>query len=61
MPHFVYYIGYCIPLTYFVIIVRGIFLKGLGLFDLWEQVIPLGLLAVIILAVSVSRFRKRVQ
>ena len=38
MPHFVYLLGYFIPLTYFVIIVRGIILKGLGLFDLWDQV-----------------------
>ena len=61
MPHFVYSIGYFIPLTYFVIIVRGIILKGLGLFDLWDQVIPLVILAVVILSLSIARFHKRLS
>ncbi len=61
MPHIVYYISYCIPLTYFVVIVRGIFLKGLGLFDLWDQIIPLVIFAVIILTLSITRFRKRIS
>lgn len=61
MPHMVYLMSYFIPLTYFVIIVRGIVLKGLGLFDLWEQVIPLAILAVVILTLSVLRFRKRLS
>ncbi len=61
MPHFVFYISYFIPLTYFVIIVRGIILKGLGLFDLWDQVIPLFLLAVLIMILSIRRFHKRLS
>ena len=61
MPHFVFYLSHLIPLTYYVIIVRGIVLKGLGLFDLWNQVIPLALLAVFILSHSVLRFRKRLN
>jgi ABC-2 type transport system permease protein len=61
MPHIVYFIGYFIPLTYFVVIVRGIFLKGLGLFDLWDQVLPLLFLAIFILGLSVSRFHKRLE
>lgn len=61
MPHFVYLLGYFIPLTYFVIIVRGIILKGLGLFDLLDQVIPLLILSVLILWMSIRRFHKRVS
>ncbi|MBI3617789.1 MAG: ABC transporter permease [Candidatus Omnitrophica bacterium] len=61
MPHFVYLLGYFIPLTYFVIIVRGIILKGLGLFDLWDQVIPLALLSILILGMSIRRFHKRLS
>lgn len=61
MPHFVYFLGYFIPLTYFVIIVRGIILKGLGLFDLWDQVIPLALLSILILGLSIRRFHKRLN
>lgn len=59
MPPLVYYIGNLIPLTYFVKIIRGVTLKGIGLFDLWDQVIPLVLMAVAILWFSISRFQKR--
>ena len=61
MPKIVYYLGYFIPLTYFVKIVRGIILKGLGLFDLWDQVLPLALMAVLVLWFSVMKFRKRLS
>ncbi len=61
MPHFVYYLGYGIPLTYFLKIVRGIILKGLGLEDLWDQVLPLTAMAVMIVGFSILRFRKRLS
>ncbi len=61
MPTFVYYIGNLIPLTYFVKIIRGVTLKGVGLFDLWDQVIPLMIMAVVILWFSISRFQKRLN
>lgn len=61
MPPLVYYIGNLIPLTYFVKIIRGVTLKGVGLFDLWDQVIPLVLMAVAILWFSISRFQKRLR
>jgi len=59
MPLPIFYLGYLIPLTYFVKIVRGVVLKGLGLFDLWEQVIPLAILAVIVVSLSIKKFHKR--
>ncbi len=61
MPHFVYYIGYFIPLTYFVKIVRGIILKGVGFVDLWDQILPLLIMAILILGISIARFRKRLS
>jgi len=59
MPRPIFYLGYVIPLTYFVKIVRGVILKGLGLFDLWEQVIPLTLMAIAIVTLSIRKFHKR--
>lgn len=59
MPVFVYYISNIIPLTYFVKIIRGVTLKGVGFFDLWDQILPLVFMAVFILWFSVSRFQKR--
>ncbi len=60
MPLPIYCFSFLIPLTYFVKIVRGIILKGLGLFDLWEQVIPLFLMAILVVSISILKFRKRI-
>ena len=59
MPLPIFYLGYAIPLTYFLKIVRGIVLKGLGLFDLWEQVLPLAGMAVAVVWFSIRKFHKR--
>jgi ABC-2 type transport system permease protein len=50
-----------IPLTYFLQVLRGIILKGNGLGDLWEQVIPLAVFGLVIFAISTVRFRKRLE
>jgi len=59
MPAPIFYLGYVIPLTYFVVIVRGIVLKGLGWLDLIPQIIPLVLMAMAVLAISIRKFHKR--
>lgn len=50
-----------VPLRYFLVIVRGIFLKGNGVAVLWPQFARLALLGAAILAVAVSRFHKRLD
>jgi ABC-2 type transport system permease protein len=60
MPRSVQYITYLNPLRYFLVIVRGIFLKGVGLDTLWPQLAALALLGGTILAFAVGRFRKTV-
>lgn len=59
MPFFIFQLTRLIPLTYFLTIARGIILKGLGFNDLWPQIIPLVLMAVMILTVSIQKFHKR--
>jgi ABC-2 type transport system permease protein len=59
MPKIIRAITYLVPLRYFLVIVRGIFLKGVGLEALWDQVAMMLLLAVVIVTVSVLRFQKR--
>jgi ABC-2 type transport system permease protein len=61
MPMPVFYLGYLVPLTYFVQITRGIILKGLGVIDLWEQIVPLMIMAIVIVGLSVKRFAKRIK
>ena len=59
MPLGFQYVTYVSPLRYFLVIVRGIFLKGVGLEVLWPQVLALLLLGAAISAVSAMRFKKR--
>jgi len=59
MPRFIQYVTYAIPLRYYIVIIRGIFLKGVGVAELWTQIIALLIFGVVILTLSVLRFRKR--
>lgn len=61
MPFFIYQITRFIPLTYYLVISRGIILKGLGINDLWPQIIPLAVMATLILTVSIRKFHKRLS
>ena len=59
MPRFFQYITYASPLRYFLVIVRGVFLKGVGLEVLWPQVLALLILGLAILLFSAMRIKKR--
>ncbi|MBA4312247.1 MAG: ABC transporter permease [Chlorobiaceae bacterium] len=59
MPQIIQYLTYIIPLRYYIVIVRGIFLKGVGVAELWTQALALLIFGVAILTLSVMRFRKR--
>ncbi len=49
------------PLRYFLVIIRGIFLKGTGFTELWHQMAALGILGIVFLTFSVSRFKKTID
>ncbi len=59
MPRAIQYITYLIPLRYFLVIVRGIFLKGVGLDAIWREGLVLLLLGLGALSLSILRFRRR--
>jgi ABC-2 type transport system permease protein len=59
MPKLVQYVTYIIPLRYFITIIRGIFLKGIGISELWREALALLAFGVSILTLSALRFRKR--
>ncbi|MCL4535173.1 MAG: ABC transporter permease [Bacteroidetes bacterium] len=61
MPAFLQPLSYFIPLTYFLRIIRGIVLKGIGLEFLWPQVIPLMLYSLALFWISARRFQKRLE
>ncbi len=59
MPDVIQPITYLIPLRYFVVILRGIFLKGVGLETLWPQALALLGWGVAILMLAYMRSSKR--
>jgi ABC-2 type transport system permease protein len=58
MPKFVQWITLLNPLRYYMVILRGIFLKGTGFGILWPQMFALLLIGVVILTISTLRFKK---
>jgi ABC-2 type transport system permease protein len=60
MPAVIQPISYAIPLTYYLVILRGIFLQGVGLSVLWPQAVGLAAWGVTILALATWRSRKTV-
>jgi ABC-2 type transport system permease protein len=61
MPIAVQYLTYINPMRYFMEIVRGIFLKGVGISILWPQIVVLAVFGVLIMTFSALRFRKRLD
>ena len=58
MPLFMQWLSTINPMSYYLIIIRGTFLKGVGLAVLWPQMLALAALGVALLGLSVLRFRK---
>ncbi len=58
MPVVVQWLTYLNPLRYFIEIVRGLFLKGVGVSILWPQMVALAVYGVTVLTLSSLRFHK---
>lgn len=58
MPPVVQWLTYLNPLRYFLVIIRGIFLKGVGLQILWPQMLALTIIGVLTFTLAVRRFHK---
>lgn len=61
MPTVFKYLSLLNPLRHYVAIVRGILLKGVGLGVLWPNAIALFFFAVVLLSVSINRFRTQLS
>ena len=59
MPAWIQPVTYLIPLRYFLVIVRGIFLKGVGLETLWPQALALSAWGLTVLLLATIRSSKR--
>jgi ABC-2 type transport system permease protein len=58
MPVWAQWIGEVLPATHFLRVVRGILLKGNGLFDIWPDLWPLILFMFIVGGIALARFRR---
>ena len=58
MPEWAQWLGSALPLTHFVVLVRGIMLKGAGLADLWPQIWPILAFMLVVMLIGL-RFYKR--
>jgi ABC-2 type transport system permease protein len=61
MPKIIQYISYLIPLRYFIAIIRGVILKGIGFKELWQEAAVLLFMGIAILFLSSLRFRKKLE
>lgn len=58
MPFWAQVIGNCLPLTHFLVIVRGIMLKGNGLQEILPSIESILLFFLIMLFISIKRYRQ---
>lgn len=61
MPVIIQYLSLLNPLRHFLVIIRGIFPKGVGLETLWPQMLGLLALGIALLILSTLRFRTRLE
>ncbi len=58
MPQWLQYLTYASPLRYFLVVLRGAYLKGVGMEILWPQMLAMAALGISLLTIAVLRFHK---
>jgi ABC-2 type transport system permease protein len=58
MPEWLQYLTYLSPLRYFLVVLRGTYLKGVGIEVLWPQMAAMAALGISLLTIAVLRFHK---
>ncbi len=58
MPQWLQYLTYLSPLRYFLVVLRGTYLKGVGMEILWPQMLAMAGLGISLLMIAVLRFHK---
>jgi len=59
MPEIIRWLTVVNPMRYFLTVIRGVFLKGIGIDVLWVQLIPLLIFGVTVITLSTLRFKKK--
>jgi ABC-2 type transport system permease protein len=61
MPKVLQLVSGLVPLTYFLVVVRGIVIKGVGVPALTSQIVALGIFGAVLIVLASARFRKRLD
>jgi ABC-2 type transport system permease protein len=61
MPKFLQWVAYAIPLRYYLVVIRSLMLKGVGLEAIQREVIALTIFGIVIMTAAALRFRKRLD
>jgi len=60
MPKFVQVVTYFVPASYYIVILRDLFLKGVGISSMWDQALFMCLFAFLMLGLAIRKFKKKV-
>jgi ABC-2 type transport system permease protein len=61
MPQVLQWFTYVNPLRYYLVVIRGVLLKGVGLSVLWPEFVAMAIIASVLLTLSILRFRKSLE
>ncbi len=61
MPMLLKWVSYIIPLRYYLVIIRALLIKGVGMSAIWPEMLALALFGVLIMSAASIRFRKRLD
>jgi ABC-2 type transport system permease protein len=61
MPSVLRVLSYFIPLRYYLIVIRSVLLKGVGIASLTQEIGALALFGAVTMAAAAARFRKRLD
>jgi ABC-2 type transport system permease protein len=60
MPQAIQWVTYLIPARYYIIILRGLFLKGNGIEVMWDEALFLFIFAFSMFLLAITKFKKKV-
>ena len=61
MPRSIQSITYIVPARYFVAMLKGIYLKGVGLEILWRDAVFLLVFSVVVVVAAIAKFKKKLE
>jgi len=61
MPKLAQWLAEVLPLTHFLRLIRGVMLRGAGLGEMWSDVLALAAFVLLMMALAILRFRKRLD